>query len=323
MLQTLTKVDDRRRAERQLATQEKAIALAFNRFVAGARKIDAETLLAERAGIEAVLRRLDAHVSNFAAAINSAFIDAASAEVAALSRRLTFKATASVQIAFDPGDDRAAALMRQNKLNLVRNLTAQQRSVTRQALEAGMQRGLGIDAIARMFRNSIGLTDPQQQALDRYRAGLEASRTEQAFLQPGETAPLDAISPAQAERMVGAKQQQMIAARAEAIARTESLRIVNQAREEGLRQSLEATGTPTSLVVREWASAHDARTREAHAEADGQRRYLDEAFDVGGERILRPGDGSARNSINCRCTTLEHIADTPEEAQRLRADSPS
>ena len=280
MLQTLTKADDRRRAARQLATQEKAIALAFNRFVAGARKIDVAALLAERTGIEAVLRRLDAHVANFAAAINFAFIDAASAEVAALSRRLTFKATATVQIAFDPGDDRAAALMRQNKLNLVTNLTQQQREVTRQALVTGMQRGLGIDAIARLFRSSIGLTSQQQAQLDTYHNTLTASRAEQAFLAPGETPALDALTPKQVETMVAGKQQQMIAARAEAIARTESLRIVNQAREEGLRQALEVTGTLTSLVVREWAAAHDARTREAHAEADGQRRFLDEPFNL-------------------------------------------
>ena len=313
MLHQLTKADDRRRVERQLATQEKAIALAFGAFVAGARRIDVATLLTEGSGIEAVLRRLDAHVANFAAAINAAFIDAASAEAAALSRKLTFKATATVQIAFDPGDDRAAALMRQNKLNLVANLSQQQREVTRQALVSGMQRGLGIDDIARLFRASIGLTPAQTQQLDTYRNTLTASRAEQAFLAPGETPPLDAVTPAQAERMIGAKQQQMVAARSEIIARTESLRITTQARTEALRQSMAATGQ--QFAGREWASAHDARTRADHAAADGQRRRLGQPYTVGGETITAPGQGSARQSIHCRCAELFSFFDTEAELQ--------
>jgi 2'-5' RNA ligase len=83
--------------------------------------------------------------------------------------------------------------------------------------------------------------------------------------------------------------------RAEVIARTE----VNQAANFGQlaqAQSLDTGGTKT------WLATNDERTREDHADADGQTVAMDEQFDVGGESLDCPGDGSAEQSINCRCT---------------------
>jgi len=62
----------------------------------------------------------------------------------------------------------------------------------------------------------------------------------------------------------------------------------------------------TGLRLRkEWISAEDERTRESHAAANGQIVAQDDAFDVGGEALMYPGDpgGSAAEVINCRCTT--------------------
>ncbi|MBL7684882.1 MAG: hypothetical protein JNK65_02475, partial [Deltaproteobacteria bacterium] len=57
-------------------------------------------------------------------------------------------------------------------------------------------------------------------------------------------------------------------------------------------------------LTREWITAHDERVRSAHREADGQKRGLKENFIVGGESLLVPGEGSASNSINCRCSVI-------------------
>jgi len=57
-------------------------------------------------------------------------------------------------------------------------------------------------------------------------------------------------------------------------------------------------------LIREWVSVHGPRTREWHAEADGQQREMGDPFDVDGEEIDRPGEGSAENSINCRCSLI-------------------
>ncbi len=43
--------------------------------------------------------------------------------------------------------------------------------------------------------------------------------------------------------------------------------------------------------------------RPSHVSADGQRRGNDGYFNVGGENIKHPGDGSAGNAINCHCVS--------------------
>lgn len=53
-----------------------------------------------------------------------------------------------------------------------------------------------------------------------------------------------------------------------------------------------------------WVATEDERTREEHAEADGQEVDYDLPFDVGGEELMYPADpkGSGWNIYNCRCT---------------------
>lgn len=312
MLQVVEKADDRARAERLLAQQEKNVRAAFNRFVAGAQRIDVAALLADpRARMEGVLTILDRHIAQLGNALSAVFVDAATSEAAALGRKLTIKAKPTVSLVFDPGDERAAELMRANKLNFVANLTSQQRAVTREALVRGMSQGLGPRDMARMFRDSIGLSPAQQAQLDNYRATLTRANTERAFLAPGEEPAFSIPTPKQIETMVASQAKQLVAARAEAIARTESLRITSMARTEAVRQSMQATGQ--QHAGREWASTHDGRTRADHAEADGQRRRLDQPYSVGGEQISAPGQGSARQSINCRCTELFEFFDSEQE----------
>ncbi len=58
-----------------------------------------------------------------------------------------------------------------------------------------------------------------------------------------------------------------------------------------------------------WTTVGDDRVRDAHAAADGQRRGeegIPGAFLVGGEALRYPGDpnGSAENTINCRCSAI-------------------
>lgn len=70
------------------------------------------------------------------------------------------------------------------------------------------------------------------------------------------------------------------------------------------------------VLKKEWQSAHDARTRDAHIAADGQKVEVEQPFIVGGERLMNPGDpsGSAWNIMNCRCTTVADI-DTKASAK--------
>lgn len=91
--------------------------------------------------------------------------------------------------------------------------------------------------------------------------------------------------------------------RAGVVARTE----VNNAMNAGSLQQMRQVAIPE--MTKEWISAHDARTREAHSHADGQIVNVSEHFTVGGESVDCPGDGSAENSVNCRCTLGYDVPD--------------
>ncbi len=55
-----------------------------------------------------------------------------------------------------------------------------------------------------------------------------------------------------------------------------------------------------------WLATEDERTRETHADADGQEVPTDQPFQVGDDLLMYPGDpdGSDAEVINCRCTVV-------------------
>jgi uncharacterized protein with gpF-like domain len=87
--------------------------------------------------------------------------------------------------------------------------------------------------------------------------------------------------------------------RAKTIARTEVISAANGS------ASLAAAQLPADVAAgQEFIATRDDRTRDDHAEADGQVVAMGEPFIVGGEALLYPGDpaGSPENTISCRCT---------------------
>jgi uncharacterized protein with gpF-like domain len=86
-------------------------------------------------------------------------------------------------------------------------------------------------------------------------------------------------------------------ARAGVIARTETHGAANY----GALGAAKETGLDLRKI---WIAAEDERTREDHAQANGQTVGIDDAFDVGGSSLMYPGDpaGPAGQVINCRCT---------------------
>lgn len=95
--------------------------------------------------------------------------------------------------------------------------------------------------------------------------------------------------------------ENMSANRATVIARTETASSVNA----GQFETYKGEG----VKQKEWLATSDDRTRDAHAEADGQVVGIDEPFIVDGEELQYPLDpnGSAGNVIECRCTVLPVI----------------
>ena len=61
-------------------------------------------------------------------------------------------------------------------------------------------------------------------------------------------------------------------------------------------------------VKKKWVATLDNRTRDTHAELDGQTVDIDEPFEVDGMEIMYPGDPSCDYPelvYNCRCTMVE------------------
>ncbi|RLG86551.1 MAG: hypothetical protein DRO18_04275 [Thermoprotei archaeon] len=93
-----------------------------------------------------------------------------------------------------------------------------------------------------------------------------------------------------------------IRARAETIARTETLRIYSIAQQEVFNSA----GRRIEGLKKQWIATLDLRVRPAHAAAHKQIVPFNEPFTVGGEKLMFPRDpaGSAKNTVNCRCTMV-------------------
>ena len=91
--------------------------------------------------------------------------------------------------------------------------------------------------------------------------------------------------------------------RANMIARTE----VHGAANYGADEAAKATGLK---LRKEWVAAGDGRTRDEHADMDGEVVDMDQDFNFGSYRLMYPGDrsGPARGVINCRCQ-IAHVLD--------------
>ena len=72
-----------------------------------------------------------------------------------------------------------------------------------------------------------------------------------------------------------------------------------------------------------WLATDDEKTRETHAEADGQTVPIDEQFEVGGEFADYPGDPqlSDAEAANCRCTLI-YADELPENAAASAITTP-
>jgi len=104
------------------------------------------------------------------------------------------------------------------------------------------------------------------------------------------------------------------------IARTETMRAVNGGKMLGYMQIEQETGLP---LIKQWIATSDTENppRPDHEDAKGQKRPLNEPFDVGGELMMYPHDpnGSAGQTINCRCTMSVSVGQkfTTEQEREL------
>lgn len=251
---------------------------------------------------EEAFRAARAGALSFSTAWSEAFTAAASV------------AGARIGLAFDRVNVRAVEAMRANQLRLVREISEGQRSLFREVLTEGVQAGINPRAIAREFRDAIGLTDRQYQAVANYRRLLERNnlsaltrqlrdrRFDGAFRRAVEDG--GGLSARQIELMVSRYRDRYIKYRSEVVARTEALRAANEGSNQLFRQAVAEGTLERGQLERRWNTAKDERVRGTHARMHGQVRALDEPFTTGaGVALMFPGDpeGPPAETIQCRC----------------------
>lgn len=223
--------------------------------------------------------------------------------------------TLDVVIDFNQINARAVKKMELNSLRLVREFTQSMREATQTALVEGVRRGMNPLQVAKEFQGAIGLTQAQERAVQNYRGHLERNsrvalnrELRDRRFDPTVQRALDGttgLSTDQINRMVERYRERMVQYRARVIARTESLRAVQQANHEMYLQAIEGGQIAADSLLRKWNPAKDDRVRNSHEQMRGQLRGMEEPFISGlGNLLMYPTDpeAPADDTIQCRCS---------------------
>jgi uncharacterized protein YceH (UPF0502 family) len=254
-----------------------------------------------------------------------------------------------VVLRWNTQNQRAEAIIRELSSTAITNITEDTRQMVREKIEAGYALGQGPRAIAvgiagRMNRITktlegglLGVTAQRARTIEKARVALltgdvegmkhylTLSRRDKRFDRTIVRAIQEkqALQPDQVSRVIATLRDRYVRARAELIARTETMTSVMAAKHEAYQQGLDAAGRDASLVTRKWRSAGDRRVRHTHMVMNGQVvQGMDLAFQSPSGAMLRyPGDRSlgagANEIIACRCD-VEYSFDFAEAYARSR-----
>lgn len=317
--------DEKARLEQLLARMEKRVADAFRAFIAETTSeatVRHVVQLVTQGRINEALGVIDSQVANMAGSITSVFQDSATAEVVALVQQIG--GPLPITISFDPTNPRAAALMRAERLEFIREFSDEQRTVVRDAIASGLQSGEGPRQIAADFRASVGLTQSQLDTVANYRRLLEQGSADaldralrdrrfdgsvQRAADGGKPLSADQIA-----KMVERYRQRMLAYRTENIARTEAGRALSLGRDEAMQQNIDSGTISAELVDQKWGTIIDGRERFSHETMNGQVVPWGQPFISGaGNRLRFPHDpqAPADEIIGCRCSKIFIIRKKP------------
>lgn len=263
-------------------------------------------------------------------AFEAAYIEAGVDAVRALPTVTDWRG-AVVGVRFDPSYPRAADWTAQHGAGLVQVFADDQRGAIRDVVEGSLRTGTNPRAAAIQIAGPVnratgkreggilGLTRQQTGFVQNAREELSSGNPDQLTHYLTRQArdrgydglvkkaiasgkPLDVAT---INRMTGRYSDMLLKYRADVVARTESTQATSAARQEAMRQTLEAAGMTEADVERTWRATRDNRTRETHREMDGQKvQGLETAFTSPSGATLRyPGDPNAPASetIQCRC----------------------
>lgn len=273
---------------------------------------------------------LDVAIGTFATAERTAFTSTAAATTAdaahQLDRALVSRRVSKRTLGFDPEDPDVMTWAERNRLDLIQGLDLESRSLIRYALSVAQETGENPRVTARQIRDAIGLTEKQERWVRNYRAQLERGQYAAALARRLSSGASDRtiasardrgldLTPAQIDAAVDRYRANLIAYRAEVIARTESLRITHQAGDAAYRQAIARGALTLDQLECSWLATRDPRTRDTHAAMNGQIRDWGDPFESpSGALLLYPGDPSApvEETACCRCCRVVRVRPAAE-----------
>lgn len=253
--------------------------------------------------------------------IRAAYLEGGRAASAAIPAVASASGT-KLAVRFDGRNARAEAWLSEHSSQLITEILEDQRIMAQAVLRQGMISGENSRTVARSLVGSmnkatgkreggfIGLTSRQQSYVARAREQLATGdyagylsrkrrdRRYDSFISRAlrEDRPL---TKSEITKMTSRYSDRLLALRGETIGRTEAQASIHASQDEAFRQLVDAEAVPHATVTRTWRTAVDSRTRDAHAEMEGETVGLDETFSNG---LAYPGaPGPAEETINCRC----------------------
>lgn len=227
-----------------------------------------------------------------------------------------------IQFTFDVTAPSPARFFQDYKAAKVREISQDMQRTIGAIIQRGINAGENPRETARLVRDGLGLTVNQEQAVYNYRAYLDDlsgaaldrelrdkryDRTIARAIKLGQP-----LSKEQKEKMTAAYRRKYINRRAETIARTETMTMVSEGREQFWQEAVKNGVVDQNRISREWIVTSDSRLRDAHAAIPRMNKGgvgLNEPFKSPLGLIRFPGDpmASAGNRINCRCTVFTRI----------------
>lgn len=234
-----------------------------------------------------------------------------------------------VSVHFDVLNPAMIQSMQEYKLNLVQGLTSEVREAIRAEIFRALDKGMNPLDTARMLRGMIGLTEHQRNIIATYRSQLESIGTDKQAVGTGPLKRLlrdkrsdnkivraiknnEKLDAEYINNLVERYQNRFIQYRAQTIARTESISLINKSNLQLWHNMVDEGIVSENEIVRKWIYTHDSKTRHAHRtipslNPDGVG--LKEPFKSELGLILYPGDPNviAKNRVNCRCTIFMRL----------------
>lgn len=263
----------------------------------------------ETQGISGLLPILDTLPDELSAQLRPV-IENAIAESGRVVVQVLPKAAVTTPVVFSLVNPRVGAYINNYVGQMIREVSDETVKAVQIAVNQGVITGRNPRQIARDFRSSIGLTSRQEQTVQRLRAALE--KGEAGYVNSLTTVTDSAknavsagkLSESQIDKIVEQTRLRYVKQRTETIARTESLRATSVGQDLAIREG-QITGAISNELLKRWLYRHDTRTRDAHISAGETNGWIpmNRPFSTPLGPLMFPRDpnGSASNTINCRC----------------------